>query len=498
MKHLLNFLLLFLLLTAAGCSKKEAPKPVDNHTDTDPPKTEQVYGSLKDTNIRYFGRWDFSNKDQYVSYWGGAYIKVDFTGTTVKVKVGNTSDFYAKIDNGPWISYKQSSGIINLTPTPLTNGTHSLSVAQGKDYDYQFKFDGLVLDNNAVTKTPAVMSSLIEYIGDSITAGYTCDQANVSDYAWVASEALGAEHTQIAFPGIKLTSGFPDVGMDVQYLKMQSDQTKSQTGDWNFQGYTPKLVVINLGTNDNNGVPDEEFQKAYVNLLTTVRAKFPDAEIFALRTFLGVKSSGTLAAVVTRMAAGDLKVHYIDTDGWLKSGDYSDGIHPNAAGHIKAAALLKPILEPYLNGTPPPVPLPDGTYKIINRNSKLAMDVKGALTESGTPITQWTYGGGDNQRWTMTHIGAGVYKIIGVQSGRALQIENKSPAAGAALQIGDYSGSNDQKFIISKNAEGYYTITSLLSGKVVEVGGQSDAPGASIDVWDNNGGIHQQWSFEAP
>src|SRR3954468_3431701 len=51
-------------------------------------------GSLSDTNIKYFGRWDFSNPSQYVSYWGGAYIRVNFSGTTIKVKLGNTSNFY--------------------------------------------------------------------------------------------------------------------------------------------------------------------------------------------------------------------------------------------------------------------------------------------------------------------------------------------------------------------------------------------------------------------
>ena len=82
-------------------------------------------GALGDSNIKYFGRWDFSNTTQYISYWGGAYIKVNFTGTTVKIKVGNTTNYYARIDNGPWVSYIGASGTVNLTPTPLTGGTHT-------------------------------------------------------------------------------------------------------------------------------------------------------------------------------------------------------------------------------------------------------------------------------------------------------------------------------------------------------------------------------------
>ncbi|RYD93092.1 MAG: hypothetical protein EOP54_19745, partial [Sphingobacteriales bacterium] len=489
-------------LFAGSCSKKDNVAPdIDKPGDEDttvviPPPVTSEYGTLKDNNIKYFGRWDFSNQSQFTSYWGGAYIKVDFTGTTVKVKVANTSDFYAKIDNGEWVSYKNNTGTINLTPTPLSNGTHTLSVAQGKDYDYLFKFEGLVLDAKAQTKAPASLQHLVEYIGDSITAGYTNNQANVSDYAWLVSETLSAEHTQIAFPGIKLTSGFPDVGMDAQYLKMQSDQTKPSAGDWNFATYTPKLVVINLGTNDNNGVPDADFQTAYVNLLTTIRGKFPDAEIFALRTFLGVKAGATQGAVIARMITGDLKLHYIDTEGWLGAGDYPDGIHPSETGHQKIADKLKPILEPYLNGTTPPAPLANGTYKIVNRNSNLPMDVKGQLTDNGTPITQWIWEGNDNQKWTLTHLGNGVYKFIGVQSGKALQIQGNTANGGGGMEISDDNDSASQKFLLSKNGDGYFTITSLLSGKVIEVGGQSDAPGAFITQWESTGGTHQQWTFE--
>jgi lysophospholipase L1-like esterase len=307
-------------------------------------------GSLADTNIKYFGRWDFSNPTQYRSDWGGAYLRVKFTGTTIKIKLGNTSNYYAKIDNGPWVSYLNVSGTVNLTPAPLASGTHTISVAQGKDYNYLFNFQGFILDAGAGTSAPPVAADLIEWIGDSITAGYTDEQANVSGYPWVCSELLGAEHTQIAYPGVTLVSGYPGVGMDVQYFKLQ-DPSHTPSPDWDFTRYTPKIVVINLATNDNGkNVPDAQVQSTYTSFLANVRAKLPNAEIFVMRTFLGVKATPTLAAVNARIAAGDQKLHYIDTNGWMTNADYTDGLHPSVSGNIKAANLLKPILQPYLSG----------------------------------------------------------------------------------------------------------------------------------------------------
>ncbi|RVU01024.1 endoglucanase [Mucilaginibacter limnophilus] len=351
----MNFLFIAILVASSmlmGCAKEKmlATKSVAKK---EPKLRVNAAGDLSDANIKYFGRWDFSSSTQYVSYWGGAYIKVRFTGTTVKVKVGNTSNFYAKIDNGAWVSYIGVTGTINLTPTALAAGTHSLSVAQGKDYDYVFNFQGLILDAGATTSAPSVGANLIEYIGDSITTGYTDPQANVSAYGWVLSESLGAEHTQISYPGINLTSGYTGgTGMDVQYFKRQSFAYPSSP-NWNFATYTPKAIVINLGTNDNsNNVPDAAFQSTYTTFLANIRAQFPNAEIIVLRTFLNLKTAPTVAAVAARVAAGDNRVHYVNTDGWLTPGssDYTDGLHPSVAGNIKVANRLKPILSTYITG----------------------------------------------------------------------------------------------------------------------------------------------------
>lgn len=305
-------------------------------------------GTLGDSNIKYYGRWDFSNPSRYLSYWGGAYIKVKFTGTTVKVKVGKPSNYYAQIDNGPWISYNNAEGTINLTRVALHSGTHTLSVAQGKDYDYVFDFRGLILDPGAVTQSPVTGKRLIEYIGDSITAGYTDPQANVSAFGWVLSEKLGAEHTQISYPGINLTSGYKGTaGMETQYFKQQSP-AHPQSPDWDFKNYTPNTIVINLGTNDNtNQIADTVFQKTYINFLAKVRGKFPKARIYVLRTFLNLKSQPTQAAVAARNAEGDKYVFFIDTEGWLemKSADYTDNVHPSVIGNRKVAEKLITIIR---------------------------------------------------------------------------------------------------------------------------------------------------------
>lgn len=303
-----------------------------------------------DPHISYYGRWNQEDPSRYTSFWGGAYFKVKFTGRTVKIKLSHKSNYYVKIDEGPWTSYTNVNGTVDLTPIPLQEGTHTLCVAQGKDYDYEFDFLGLILDPGSVLRKPDKSKRLIEWIGDSITSGYTDPQAEVSDYAWVCSEMLEAEHTQIAYPGINLVSGYHGQGMDVQYLKQRSLKFP-ESSPWNFTRYHPDIIVINLGTNDvNNHVPPAVFKTDYENFLRDLRKKFPNTEVFVMRTFSGAMAAETEDAVKAINMGGDTKLHFINTQGWLKKGttDFTDGTHPSVSGHIKVANLLNPLLAPYI------------------------------------------------------------------------------------------------------------------------------------------------------
>jgi lysophospholipase L1-like esterase len=309
-------------------------------------------GRPADPNIKYIGRWDTSSSTVAISYWPGAYFKTDFTGTTVKIKLGEAVNFFASIDHGSDIFYAKANGTVNLTPTPLVPGIHTLRVATYSEHDV-LQFQGLILDAHAHTIAPRLSPQLVEFVGDSITAGATTTKHALSDYAWLVGEQLGVEHTQIAQGGICLTDGVqcgsPNAyGMSRQFFKLQTVYF-TNSPDWDFSRYQAKVVVINLGTNDGGyHVSDATFEAAYVTFLQGIRAKYPHATILVMRTFKGTKSAPTLAAVQAVNAAGDVNVHYIDTTGWITSADTNDGVHPSDEGHVKIAKQLAPIVASFL------------------------------------------------------------------------------------------------------------------------------------------------------
>ncbi|WP_243982667.1 GDSL-type esterase/lipase family protein [Streptomyces sp. NEAU-YJ-81] len=298
-------------------------------------------GSVTDPNIVYTGRWDLGSATAAVPNWTGGYLQTAFTGTTVKIKAREAVNFYASVDGGADVFYAGVRGTVNLTPTPLPQGNHTLRVSYRSG---DTVFQGLVLDSGAGTVAPRVPSGLIEFVGDSITAGALTDRLALDSYGWKTGEQLGMRHTQIARSGYCLVGKDGCVGLASQFFKTAS------TGDqnWDFSRYQANAVVINLGTNDiGHGVTGAEFQTAYTALLRDIRAKYPNAALFAVQTLKKRYLTETRAAVSARNGAGDAKVYYVDTSGWLTDGtDYEDGNgHPNEAGHTKFANRLAPVIS---------------------------------------------------------------------------------------------------------------------------------------------------------
>jgi lysophospholipase L1-like esterase len=301
--------------------------------------------SPTDPNIRYFGRWTTTSAAAYVSEWAGAYVLIGFTGTTVKLRQRGTIDLFASIDGAPDVSYKNVSGTVNLTPTPLPNGTHRLRVSYrpvAGSYHGDAVFQGVTLDPGARTVVPPTPPRIFEFIGDSITVGQLSSKQALTAYGWLVSERLGAGHTQIAVGGACLYPA-PDgcIGMSERFLKTGLD---AASPNWDFTRYQASAVIINLGTNDvGHGVTGPQFQSAYITLLRNIRAKYPTATIYALETFRKRYVTDTQAAVT---AVADPRVHFVNTEGWInESTDTVDNVHPNDTGHRKIADRLAPLLS---------------------------------------------------------------------------------------------------------------------------------------------------------
>ncbi len=310
-------------------------------------------GFLSDTNIHYIGRWDKTNPKQYNSYWACAYIRVDFTGKSIGINLANATNLAVSIDGEIPRAVKASSGITQLNLSPLAEGTHTLLVA-GAGQNEELSFLGLILENGAQT----LLSKdrlLIEFIGDSNTAGTGPAGTAGVNYAWNTAESLDCDHTQIAFSGLALSSGYGcaknKIGMDSLYfnLKNYNHIEEIPVVPWNFV-YTPDIVVVNLGTNDKCGnASDAVIKRNMSSFFNRLREKYPSAHLVAMRPYNG-SYAGPISTVVEQMNdKGDRNVYYVNTEDWLMlPDDYTDGIHTNEQGELKVRTKLIEFLKPII------------------------------------------------------------------------------------------------------------------------------------------------------
>lgn len=375
-KYAIFFIVTALLISTSGCANEKAfyaaeaisgaghAPLLDNSAEID----QFTVVKPADPNIEYYGRWDKSDPDSYHSYWGGAYLKVRFTGANVQIKLNKATTLLVKIDDAADKLFSNVNGTVDLTPDGLPPGTHTLRVAAQFDQK-EIAFNGLVFDAEATTVAPSSSNNkIVEFIGDSITTGADTTYGNGAAFAWVAGDLLGVEHTQISDPGIALVDGYGahPVGMESAYSKLQTPNYTT-TSNWDFSTYTPAAIVVNLGSNDHyTDIDPALFQSRYIDFLAYLRHIYPNTEIFSLRLFNGWFETEVKNAVDARIAAGDAKVHYIDTSGWLEGYgtanpvDYvkksSPSVHPSPLGHAKVAKQLAPALKPYLDSTRSPNP----------------------------------------------------------------------------------------------------------------------------------------------
>jgi hypothetical protein len=141
----------------------------------------------------------------------------------------------------------------------------------------------------------------------------------------------------------------------------------------------------------------------------------------------------------------------------------------------------------------------NGIYRIVARHSGKGLDVSGLGRVDGSNVDQWSYWGGENQKWIVTHLGNNQYSVVGAQSGKALDVYGGGGANGTNVIIWTYSGAANQKWTISATSGGYYRLTPTNAPTMcLDVNGVSTADGANVQIWTYGGGNNQQWALQAP
>ena len=212
----------------------------------------------------------------------------------------------------------------------------------------------------------------IEFIGDSITAGYGVDdevkehgfstttEDVTKTYAYKTASALQADYSIIAYSGHGIISGYTGDGEKNASLLVPNnydiiarsagriDGTLDvNNSPWDFNKFVPDLIVINLGTNDysytlEDPVKQAEYRDVYVEFLKQVRSHNADAHLMCT---LGMMGDGLYPMLEQAAAAytnetGDANISVLKFDVQSEADGFAADWHPTEATNTKAADKL--------------------------------------------------------------------------------------------------------------------------------------------------------------
>ena len=274
-------------------------------------REDELVISFSNPEIDYWGRIDTTKIEAAQLYWSGTSIKLNFEGESIQALLEDeTGDNYYNIiiDNNR-ISILRPDTIKRYyqLASELPKGKHSIEIFKrtewnrGKTNFYGFKI------NNEVKLLPksAPKKRKIEFYGNSITAGYAVEDTSGRDlpdsiytnnylsYAAITARHYEAKYQCICKSGIGITISWDPLIMPEMYDRLVPTDNTSK---WDFNLYSPDVVVINLFQNDSwlvnlpeneefknrfgNKTPDAVFLiNAYQQFVAGIRKKYPNASI---------------------------------------------------------------------------------------------------------------------------------------------------------------------------------------------------------------------------
>ncbi|MFP3155371.1 electron transporter RnfD [Lachnospiraceae bacterium ZAX-1] len=281
--------------------------------------------ALDSQEIIYSGRIDTTDAQKPEFIFPASSMRVRFFGKSAHVLLKNKQAYW-KNSVGAIIDGEQKKWDINdegLTEVRLLeeeqDANHEILLFKRQDSCHTFTIETFTLSKGArLLPIDDIPNRRIEVYGDSISAGEVSEAVDYVgqpdpehegeysnswySYAWMAARKLNAQIHDIAQGGIGLLNGtgwvFPPVypGMEFMWDKVHYHPQLGKVTDWDFSKYTPHIVIVAIGQNDNHpqdymkeslyGEKAKHWKKKYQAFLCGLRSKYPTALIILTTTIL--------------------------------------------------------------------------------------------------------------------------------------------------------------------------------------------------------------------
>lgn len=333
---------------------------------------ERNFISSKDDKFYYTGRIDFSNPDFARFDWPATGFNFQFKGKWVKLHInGGDRNYFNLYVNGELSQIFHSKNDTVIKVMGSRSETTMVRLFKRTEGDMgQTLFYGVELSPGAsLLPFSKLKTRKIEFIGNSITAGYGTEGKNKLEkfepltenvwksYASIIARSFGAEANILAHSGLGVVRNYGDeslISTEVATMPQRYNQTLDTDNKtiWNFSLWTPDAVVINLGTNDFSTSPYPKkfvFQDAYENLVKDIWSRYKDVPVFCITGPMGDEPAYSYIKETVeklRVLNSNKKIYFIGVPTALldENEDLGSDYHPSFQGQKKIARHITPVI----------------------------------------------------------------------------------------------------------------------------------------------------------
>ncbi|MEL6851449.1 MAG: NPCBM/NEW2 domain-containing protein, partial [Bacteroidota bacterium] len=140
-----------------------------------------------------------------------------------------------------------------------------------------------------------------------------------------------------------------------------------------------------------------------------------------------------------------------------------------------------------------PESLADGIYSFTARHSGLLATVENASAADNARMVQSAATGGDEQKWSIQHMGNGKYRILSVATNKALSMKDLRANRGAEVVQLPWSGAQHQLWYFEDTDNGYYQIKNAYNNLHIDVFTGQNTDGLHTVSWTPHSLNNQQW-----
>ncbi len=339
--------------------------------------------ALNEENVKYLGRTVFIDDGIWCGL-SGTGISFKFRGKRLKIELAGDSGVFEDASNharvGIYLDNKRIKDImideksmtVDVIDSEVEVSNEIRIVKLSESAMSTFGITELSADNDAVIGPADPKERKIEFIGDSITCGYALDDEDLSHvfstatedvtktYAYKTASALDADYSFVCMSGYGIISGYTANGEKISsqtipqyfdgcgfsYHKF-ADKIYPSDVKWDHSRFSPDVVVINLGTNDDSYCLDDEskqkeFSDAYSEFLKQVRNADKKALIICCVGIMGQRIFPAVKCGAEKYISetGDDRVAIFEFDEQLETDGRVVDYHPTVVTNSKAADVL--------------------------------------------------------------------------------------------------------------------------------------------------------------